>query len=65
MPKRTFNMIRNWTGESTEEVFYQLCDEYGMLVFNARIFHNAGHAHALFHVLSVYVIKHRLSVGNR
>ena len=29
-----FNMIRNWTGESTEEVFYQLCDEYGMLVFN-------------------------------
>ena len=29
-----FTMIRNWTGESTEEVFYQLCDEYGMLVFN-------------------------------
>jgi len=29
-----FNMVRNWTGESTEEVFYQLCDEYGMLVFN-------------------------------
>lgn len=29
-----FNMIRNWTGESTEEVFYELCDEYGMLVWN-------------------------------
>jgi hypothetical protein len=29
-----FNMIRNWTGESTEEVFYDLCDEYGMLVWN-------------------------------
>lgn len=29
-----FNMIRNWTGESTEELFYDLCDEYGILVFN-------------------------------
>lgn len=29
-----FTMIRNWTGESTEEVFYELCDEYGILVFN-------------------------------
>lgn len=29
-----FNMIRNWTAESTEEVFYDLCDEYGVLVFN-------------------------------
>jgi beta-galactosidase/beta-glucuronidase len=29
-----FNMIRNWTGESTEEVFYDLCDEYGLLVWN-------------------------------
>ncbi len=29
-----FNMIRNWTGESTEEVFYQLSDEYGLLVWN-------------------------------
>ena len=29
-----FNMIRNWTGESTEALFYDLCDEYGMLVWN-------------------------------
>ncbi len=28
------NMVRNWTGESTEEVFYELADEYGMLVWN-------------------------------
>ena len=29
-----FNIIRNWTGESTGEVFYSLCDEYGMMVWN-------------------------------
>ncbi|MEN9920087.1 MAG: hypothetical protein RL662_2523 [Bacteroidota bacterium] len=29
-----FNLIRNWVGESTEELFYQLADEYGMLVWN-------------------------------
>ena len=38
-----FNMIRNWTGESTEEVFYQLCDEYGMLVFNDFWLSTAGY----------------------
>ena len=29
-----YNMIRNWTGECTEETFYELADEYGMLVWN-------------------------------
>ncbi|MBG8553450.1 glycoside hydrolase family 2 protein [Hymenobacter guriensis] len=28
------NMIRNWTGESTEEDFYALADEYGQLIWN-------------------------------
>ncbi len=27
-------MIRNWVGQSTEEVFYDLADEYGLLVWN-------------------------------
>ena len=27
-------MIRNWTGESTEEELYQWCDQYGLLVWN-------------------------------
>lgn len=31
---QNFNMARNWTGESTNESFYELCDEYGILVFN-------------------------------
>ncbi|TLX75633.1 glycoside hydrolase family 2 [Labilibacter sediminis] len=29
-----YNMIRNWTAESTEEVFFELADEYGMLIWN-------------------------------
>lgn len=29
-----YTMIRNWTGESTEEVFYELADEYGLMVWN-------------------------------
>ncbi len=28
------NMIRNWVGQDTEEVFYDLADEYGLLVWN-------------------------------
>ncbi len=28
------NIIRNWVGQNTEEMFYQLADEYGMMVWN-------------------------------
>jgi hypothetical protein len=28
------NIIRNWVGQSTEEVFFDLADEYGLLVWN-------------------------------
>ena len=28
------NTIRNWVGQSTEETFYELADEYGMMVWN-------------------------------
>jgi Exo-beta-D-glucosaminidase Ig-fold domain/Glycosyl hydrolases family 2/Concanavalin A-like lectin/glucanases superfamily/Glycosyl hydrolases family 2, sugar binding domain/Glycosyl hydrolases family 2, TIM barrel domain len=28
------NMIRNWMGQDTEQVFYDLADEYGQLVWN-------------------------------
>jgi hypothetical protein len=28
------NIIRNWVGQSTEETFYQLADEYGLMVWN-------------------------------
>ena len=28
------NMIRNWVGQNTEETFYELADEYGLMVWN-------------------------------
>jgi hypothetical protein len=28
------NLIRNWVGQSTEEDFYELCDRYGLLVWD-------------------------------
>jgi hypothetical protein len=28
------NMIRNWVGQNTEEVFFDLADEYGLLIWN-------------------------------
>jgi len=28
------NMIRNWTGQNTQENFYELADQYGLLVWN-------------------------------
>ncbi len=41
--EENFNMIRNWTGESTEQVFYELADEYGMLVWNDFWFTTEGY----------------------
>lgn len=32
--EENFNMIRNWNGQCTEEALYELCDEYGILVWN-------------------------------
>ncbi|MCL1499337.1 glycosyl hydrolase 2 galactose-binding domain-containing protein [Xanthomonas nasturtii] len=29
-----FNVVRNWVGQNTEASFFELADEYGMLVFN-------------------------------
>ncbi|MBN6151931.1 glycoside hydrolase family 2 [Xanthomonas sp. AmX2] len=29
-----FNVVRNWVGQNTEAAFYELADEYGMLVFS-------------------------------
>ncbi len=28
------NIIRNWVGQNTEDVFYDLADEYGLLIWN-------------------------------
>ncbi len=28
------NIIRNWVGQNTEEVFYDLADEYGLMILN-------------------------------
>ncbi len=28
------NIVRNWLGQNTEEIFYELADEYGLLVLN-------------------------------
>ncbi len=32
--KAGVNIIRNWVGQSTEQSFYNLADEYGMMVWN-------------------------------
>ena len=32
--KANFNMIRNWVGQNTEPEFFDLADEYGMMVWN-------------------------------
>ncbi|WP_158826895.1 glycoside hydrolase family 2 protein [Mucilaginibacter lacusdianchii] len=37
-----FNMIRNWTGEVTDEAFYQYCDKYGIMVWDDFWLNNLG-----------------------
>lgn len=32
--KANLNIIRNWVGQNTEQVFYDLADEYGLMVWN-------------------------------
>lgn len=36
------NMIRNWVGQSTSEDFYELCDKYGILVWDEFFQPNPG-----------------------
>jgi len=36
------NMIRNWVGQSTDEDFYELCDRYGILVWDEFFQPNPG-----------------------
>jgi hypothetical protein len=47
------NMIRNWAGQSTSEAFFELCDQYGILVWNEFWMNTEGNNyrpenHALF-----------------
>ncbi len=37
-----FNMIRNWTGEVTDEEFYDACDKYGIMVWDDFWLNNLG-----------------------
>ncbi len=36
------NLIRNWVGQSTSEDFYQLCDKYGIMVWDEFFQPNPG-----------------------
>ncbi|RCH54089.1 hypothetical protein DJ568_14495 [Mucilaginibacter hurinus] len=35
------NMIRNWTGSTTDEAFYDMCDKYGIMVWDDFWLNNA------------------------
>jgi hypothetical protein len=48
-----FTMVRNWTGESTEPEFFEVCDELGLLVWNdfwysTQTYNLEPNDHALF-----------------
>lgn len=42
-----FNMIRNWTGEVTDEAFYKYCDKYGIMVWDDFWLNNFGQIDSL------------------
>ena len=37
-----FNMIRNWTGEVTDNAFYDYCDKYGIMIWDDFWLNNMG-----------------------
>ncbi len=54
-----YNMIRNWTGEVTDEDFYDYCDQYGILVWDDFWLNNFGPIDSLevFRVNAVQKVK--------
>jgi hypothetical protein len=42
-----FNVIRNWTGEVTDEAFYNYCDKYGIMVWDDFWLNNFGQIDSL------------------
>ena len=42
-----YNMIRNWTGEVTDEAFYDYCDKYGIMVWDDFWLNNFGQIDSL------------------
>jgi hypothetical protein len=40
------NLIRNWAGQSTSEALYDLCDQYGILVWNEFWVNTESHNYA-------------------
>jgi hypothetical protein len=54
-----FNIIRNWTGEVTDEAFYNYCDKYGILVWDDFWLNNAGWIEdtAQFHANAIEKVK--------
>lgn len=42
-----FNIIRNWTGEVTDEAFYDYCDRYGIMVWDDFWLNNFGQIDSL------------------
>jgi hypothetical protein len=42
-----YNIIRNWTGEVTDEAFYNYCDRYGIMVWDDFWLNNFGQIDSL------------------